>query len=79
MADSVNHPQHYMQAERETIEEMIVLFGLENVIAFCRITAYKYKARAPYKGNMEEDLKKADWYINKAEELSLDLRELRGY
>lgn len=69
MGDMVNHPQHYTQSEKETIEEMVILFGYDATIKFCVLNAYKYKVRAPFKGKMEEDLKKADWYINKAEEL----------
>ena len=66
---AVNHPEHYKHGSFETIEEMLLLFSKEEVIAFCKINAYKYKARAPFKGNMDEDLKKADWYLAKVKEL----------
>ena len=65
----VDHPEHYKHGSFETIEEMLLLFSKEEVIAFCKINAYKYKARAPFKGNMDEDLKKADWYLAKVKEL----------
>lgn len=67
--NAVDHPEHYKHGSFETIEEMLLLFSKEEVIAFCKINAYKYKARAPFKGNMDEDLKKADWYLAKVKEL----------
>ena len=67
--NAVDHPDHYKHGSFETIEEMLLLFSKEEVVAFCKINAYKYKARAPFKGNMEEDLKKADWYLAKVKEL----------
>lgn len=67
--NAVDHPEHYKHGLFETIEEMLLLFSKEEVIAFCKINAYKYKARAPFKGNMDEDLKKADWYLAKVKEL----------
>lgn len=79
MSDMVNHPQHYTQAEKETIDEMVILFGYEATINFCVLNAYKYKVRAPFKGKMEEDLKKADWYINKAEELKEEQEKLQRF
>lgn len=69
LTKAVNHPEHYKHGLFETIEEMLLLFSKEEVIAFCKINAYKYKARAPFKGNMDEDLKKADWYLAKVKEL----------
>lgn len=77
MNDMVNHPLHYMQSQRETIDEMVILFGYEATINFCTLNAYKYKCRALYKGKMEEDFKKADWYISKAAELQNAMRGLK--
>lgn len=66
---NVNHPPHYNQHKYETIDEMVTLFGVDAVIGFCICNAWKYRERAPYKGNAEEDNKKADWYLTKAREL----------
>lgn len=66
---NVDHPQHYGHGQFETIEEMRIMFGDEAVRSFCVLNAYKYKARAQYKGNAEEDLKKADWYLNYAKNM----------
>lgn len=67
--DPVNHPPHYTQCEIECIDAMAILFGKEAVATFCKLNAFKYKYRAPFKGSQEEDLKKADWYLKKAKEL----------
>ena len=69
----VNHPEHYNKYLFECIDEMVILFGVEAVIAFCKCNAWKYRERAPYKGNPEQDNEKADWYLNKAKELEEQL------
>ena len=69
--DKVNHPQHYNRPGRkECIEEMLDIYGPEKVSAFCELNAYKYRYRAGLKGNKDEDLKKADWYLKKMNEIS---------
>ena len=68
-SDKVNHPSHYNQGNREVIEEMRLLFGDEQVKSFCRLNAYKYKMRADFKGSKEEDLKKAEWYLDYLERM----------
>ena len=67
--DLVDHPQHYNQGKFEVIEEMEMLFGREAVKVFCRLNAYKYYRRAPFKGNMQQDYEKGDWYLNYLKEL----------
>lgn len=64
MSEWVNHPNHYNQGKRETIEEMRLMFGDQAVADFCRLSAYKYMRRADYKGKKEEDLAKAEWYMD---------------
>ena len=66
-ADAVNHPAHY-QGKHECIDEMIALFGVEAVKHFCMCNVYKYRYRAANK-NGQEDLDKADWYMDKLMEL----------
>ena len=60
--DNVNHPNHY-QGKHECIDEMIAMFGVEAVKGFCKCNVYKYRYRAGRK-NGEEDLKKAEWYMD---------------
>jgi Protein of unknwon function (DUF3310) len=59
--DMVNHPPHYKQGGIETIdfiEAKALGYNLGNVV--------KYITRADHKGNKLEDLKKAQWYLNRA-------------
>lgn len=65
--EAVNHPEHY-QGKHECIDEMISLFGVDAVKAFCRCNVYKYRFRAARK-NGAEDIQKADWYMDKLMEL----------
>ena len=58
MDDPVNHPSHYTQYEHEVIE-------LTEKLDFCLGNAAKYILRAEYKGNEEEDLNKAIWYLDR--------------
>ena len=58
--DNVNHPAHYKMGGIETIdflEAKNLNYNLGNVV--------KYITRADYKGNKIEDLKKAQWYLNR--------------
>ena len=67
---TVNHPKHYQnKGGLETIDEMILLFGLEETMIFCKLNAWKYRARASKKGSEKEDLEKANWYILKYQDL----------
>lgn len=68
--ETVNHPPHY-QGRFECIDEMIALFGVEAVKAFCRCNVYKYRYRADRK-NGDEDIKKCEWYMQKLIELESD-------
>lgn len=63
----VNHPAHY-QGKHECIDEMIALFGVEAVKGFCKCNVHKYRYRAEAKGG-QEDLEKANWYMDKLIEL----------
>ena len=59
--DLINHPPHYKVGGIETIdfiEAKQLDYHLGNVV--------KYITRADYKGNKLEDLKKAQWYLNRA-------------
>ncbi len=64
--DSVVKPQHYNQGEIECIDAMRAAFGQEALENYCTITAFKYLWRADHKGNRQQDLKKAIWYLRMA-------------
>lgn len=67
--DNVNHPQHYADScSIECIEAMLVAFGAEATFDFCVCNAFKYLWRYKNK-NGEEDIEKAKWYTNKAENI----------
>ena len=60
ITETVNHPNHYNVGGIEVIdfiESWNLGFSLGNAI--------KYIARAPYKNDELEDLKKARWYIDR--------------
>ena len=64
--DLVNQPSHYQVNEKECIVEMLILFGTKDFIKYCTINAWKYRYRAGNKGDADQDLKKADRYIEYA-------------
>lgn len=67
--EQVNHPAHYNQYPIEIIDMMIIMFGKEATFYFCLLNAFKYRMRAGNKLNLEEDLAKEQWYLEKAKEL----------
>ena len=70
--DNVNHPKHY-EGNIECIDAMREVLGKDGLINFCIGNAFKYTWRCKKKHKSPvEDLKKADWYINKAIELMLE-------
>ena len=62
MNEKVNHPDHYnISGRKECIVEMEERFGVDAVITFCELNAYKYRYRSELKGG-QDDLDKAQWY-----------------
>lgn len=69
MVDNVNHPHHYEGSTSiECIDAMLIAFGRDAVIQFCKCNAFKYLWRFKNK-NGKEDLDKAIWYCDKAKQL----------
>ena len=66
--DAVSRPEHYAKTSIECIDAMVETQGKEAVKAFCICNAFKYLWRHNLK-NGDEDIKKANWYLNKAVEL----------
>lgn len=62
--DLVNHPNHYETGKFECIEVMEEALGRDVVKGFCIGNAFKYLYRAKRKNGLE-DLKKAQWYLNR--------------
>ena len=70
--DNVNYPKHYnREGAMECIREMVVVFGYEATINFCKLNAWKYRYRASEK-NGAEDMAKSDWYVKMVEELTAE-------
>lgn len=74
MADMVNHPSHYnAPGRKECIEEMIDIFGVEDVRTWCKVNIYKYLYRHDMKDG-EQDLQKANNYEEIYKELGKRMR-----
>lgn len=67
--DPVNHPSHYCVGGIETIDLIESLLTQEQFKGYLLGNVIKYRERHPYKGNQEEDLKKAAWYFERYKEL----------
>ena len=72
--DMVNYPPHYCTGKFECIDVMTEIFGAEAVQNFCLCNAFKYLYRTNRKNGIE-DIKKAQWYINKYIELEVSKNE----
>lgn len=70
--ETVNHPSHYQTSSGLEAIDVIEAFcdGLNGVESFCTGNALKYLCRWNSKNGLE-DLKKAQWYINKL----IDIKE----
>ena len=72
--EQVNSPSHYNTYDIETIEMMERLWGIDKTITFCILNAYKYRMRLGKKDDVNQDLRKEQWYLNKAEELRKEIK-----
>ena len=63
--DMVNHPAHYTVGGIETIDYMEAKSTREEFTGHLRLTAIKYLSRVGHKDDVLQDLKKAQWYLNK--------------
>ena len=80
--DVVNEPNHYQHGTFEVIDEMLIVFGVEATLTFCKMNAWKYRARAPYKGTFQQDMDKANRYIEMAyqiQQIRQEYPEADGY
>ena len=75
--EAVNRPAHYRQGEVEVIDiiEQIVAGYKDPVVAGLVWQVLKYLARAPHKGNLQQDLGKAEWYMKRAVNKSVTARD----
>lgn len=62
--DNVNHPSHYADSAIECIDAMEAMMTPEQFIGYLRGNLFKYQWRYEKKNGIE-DLKKAQWYLEK--------------
>ena len=67
--DQVEHPSHYASGAIECFDAMRAMATTGELIAYCRLAAFKYIWRAGKKGPADVDYRKAIWYLTKAAEL----------
>lgn len=77
VTSAVNHPSHYNQGNIETIDIIKELTeGYSGFEGFLVGNVVKYLDRAPYKESKEQDVKKAQFYLNGlVAELETELEE----
>jgi len=63
--DPVNSPAHYNTKGVEAITAIEASMSDEEFKGYCKGNAMKYLWRYKYKGKPVEDLKKAQWYLEK--------------
>lgn len=75
----IEQDKHYSKAVIEPIEYMCLSFTREEFKGFLKGNILKYSLRAPYKGQEEEDRRKATWYLDLLNTLDrYPLRSLDG-
>jgi hypothetical protein len=70
--DNVNHPKHYNVGGIEAIDIIESRLTREEFIGYIKGCKMKYDLRYPFKGKLEEDLAKSEWYKNKLIEILRD-------
>lgn len=68
MADMINHPQHYTLGKIEVIdfiEDKGLNFNLGNVVKYVARAGHKKSSGKSMDAKALEDLKKAQWYLNR--------------
>lgn len=63
--DMVNHPAHYTSGKYEVIDIIEDSLTKDQVVGYYLGNITKYLLRCQHKGNMLQDLKKADWYLDR--------------
>jgi hypothetical protein len=73
MDNNVNSPAHYNQYPIEVIDMMVRIWGRQKAIDFCIMNAFKYRMRLAHKDDIQKDLAKEKWYLQKAEKLKQEI------
>ena len=78
MSDMINHPQHYTLGKIEVIdfiEDKGLNFNLGNVVKYVARAGHKKSSGKSMDAKALEDLKKAQWYLNR----EISSREAKYY
>ena len=74
--DPVNKPAHYNLTEGiECIDYIRQVLGEDGFIAYCHGNLIKYQHRHRYKSNPQQDMEKAQWYLNRMLEAMKEKRK----
>lgn len=70
--EMVNHPSHYNKYDIEVIDMMRRIWGDEEVMIWCKLTAFKYRMRLGEKpdNSIKQDLDKENFYLSYYKELN---------
>jgi len=68
MKDNVNNPAHYKKSDVECIDAISSALSPHEFKGYCKGNILKYVWRENHKAK-KEDLKKAQWYLNKLIEI----------
>jgi len=63
--DNVNNPRHYNKHGIECIDAIQASMSDKEFLGYLKANVVKYMWRYDYKGKPLEDLKKAQWYLDK--------------
>ena len=63
--DLINNPSHYNTGDIECIEAIQASMTTRQFQGYLKGNVMKYVWRHEYKGKMLDDLRKANWYLNK--------------
>ncbi len=64
-SDPVNHPDHYCYGGIETIDYIKAKLSPAEYTGYLKGSVIKYMSRAGHKDDAVQDLKKAQWYLDK--------------
>ena len=62
-SENIDHPAHYNHGKYETFTKLQAILSPQEYRGFLKGNIIKYMDRADYKGHKEEDLAKADRYM----------------
>jgi hypothetical protein len=74
--DIVNNPRHYTVGGYEAKDVMKAKLTPDEWRGACKANVLKYLMRANYKGKHDQDIEKAQWYMDELV-LALESREVR--